>query len=194
VPGGDGPEEASIYRLARIRQALDRIAARGRMPRRTPIWITEFGWQTSPPDPGILGRPLRKAAQLLDLSEWLAFKQRRVAAYSQYLMRDDPAWESGLRFGTGDKKRFTYDAFRMPVLVRLLGGSAVEVWGSVRGSSSRDVLVESRRPGGRYRSLGSISVGASGYFRRVFRVSGAPERKFRVSAGDRSRVKTPVAQ
>lgn len=194
VPGGDGPDEASIYKLDRLTRALDRVARRGGITRRTPIWITEFGWQTSPPDVGILGRPLRQAAGLLDLSEWLAFKNRRVAAHGQYLLRDDPAWESGLRFGRGEKKRHTYAAFRMPVLVRSLGGSAVEVWGSVRGSGATEVLVESKASGDRYRSLGSIPVGPAGYFRQVLRVSGAPDLKYRVSAGDRRRIKRPVAR
>jgi hypothetical protein len=51
------------------------------------------------------------------------------------------------------------------------------------------VLVESRARGRRYRRLGTGTVNASGYFRKIFRVSGAGGRTYRITIAGRSRVK-----
>ena len=65
---------------------------------------------------------MRRAPALMDLSEWIAFRNRRVASYSQYQLRDDDFWQSGLRFADGDAKPGVYAAFSLPVFVRSLGG------------------------------------------------------------------------
>jgi hypothetical protein len=188
----EGADEAAIGQLSRVRRTLDALARRGKLPRRLPIWITEFGYQTRPPDPN--GTRLRRAPALMDLSEWIAFRDRRVASYSQYQLRDDDFWQSGLRFADGEAKPGVYPAFSLPLFVRSLGGNAVEVFGGGRGASGAAAQVESKPPGGSYRSLGSAAVNSSGYFRQVFRVSGASRRKFRVTLGAQQRVKKPVAR
>ncbi|MGZ5338929.1 MAG: hypothetical protein ACXWEE_04950, partial [Thermoleophilaceae bacterium] len=129
----EGADEAAIGQLSRVRRTLDALARRGKLPRRLPIWITEFGYQTRPPDPN--ATRLRRAPALMDLSEWIAFRDRRVASYSQYQLRDDDFWQSGLRFADGDAKPGVYAAFSLPVFVRSLGGNAVEVFGGGRGAS-----------------------------------------------------------
>jgi hypothetical protein len=189
----EGRDEAAIGALSRVRRTLDALARRGKLPRRLPIWITEFGYQTRPPDPN--ATPLRRAASLMDLSEWIAFRNRRVASYSQYTLRDDEAWQGGLRFANGQAKRGVYAAFSLPVFVRSLGGNAVEVFGGGRGASpGASAQIESKAPGASYRSLGSAAVNSAGYFRRVFRLNGASRHRFRVTLGDDRRVKKPVAR
>jgi hypothetical protein len=184
-------DDAAIGQLSRVRRTLDALARRGKLRRRTKIWITEFGYQTRPPDPN--ATPLRRAPGLMDLSEWIAFRNSRVASYSQYTLRDNSAWQSGLRFANGRAKRGVYSAFRTPVFVRSLGRNAVEVFGGRRSASSGAAKIESKAPGGRYRSLGSASLNSAGYFRRIFRARGAYRRTYRVTVGDRTRVKKPVA-
>ena len=187
----EGTDDAAIGQLSRVRRTLDALARRGKLPRRLPIWITEFGYQTNPPDRN--ATKIRRAPALMDLSEWIAFRNRRVASYSQYQLVDDDFWQSGLYFADGRAKRRVYDAFRMPLFVRSLGRNAVEVFGGLRtpGGSAR---VESQAPGASYRSLGSVSVNSAGYFRRIFRVQGGFRHKFRVTIGSTSRVKKPVAR
>jgi len=185
-------DDAAIGQLGRVRSTIDALARRGKLPRRLPIWITEFGYQTNPPDR--FATPLRRAPGLMDLSEWIAFRNRRVATYAQYTLRDNPAWQSGLRFANGRAKRGVYDAFRMPLLVRSLGGSAVEVFGALRSASGGTAQVESKPPGGRYRSRGSVPLNEAGYFRQIFRVKNGFRHKWRVTVGGRSRVKRPVAR
>jgi hypothetical protein len=185
-------DDASIGQLSRIRRTLDALARRGKLPRRTPIWITEFGYQTRPPDRN--ATPLRRAAGLMDLSEWIAFRNPRVASYSQYTLRDDDFWQGGLRFADGRPKRGVLAAFRLPFFVRSLGRNAVEVFGGLRAASGANALIESKAPGRRYRSLGSISLNSAGYFRQILRVRGGSRHKYRVTLGGFQRVKKPVAR
>jgi hypothetical protein len=200
----EGPDDAAIGQLSRLRSTIDALARRGKLPRHLPIWITEFGYQTNPPDP-IQGARLRRAASFMDESEWISFRNSRVATYSQYTLLDDPprpgsgpliwsSWQAGLRFRNGKKKPYVYDAFRLPVFVRTLSANRVEVFGGRRTLSSGTAQIESKAPGAGYRSLGSAQVNQAGYFRRVFKVNGAARRKYRVTLDGITRVKSPVAR
>jgi hypothetical protein len=180
-------DDAAIGQLGRVRSTLDKIARRGKLPRRLKIWITEFGYQTKPPDP--FGTPIRRAPNLMDLSEWIAFRNPRVATYAQYTLRDNDFWQSGLRRANGRPKRSVYEAFRMPLFVRSLGGNRVEVFGGLRSASGGSARIESEAPGGSYRSRGSASVNGAGYFRRILRVPNAVRHTFRVTLDGRSRTK-----
>jgi hypothetical protein len=207
-PGGphvaEGPDDAAIGQLSRLRATVDALARRGKLPRRLPIWITEFGYQTRPPDP-LQGAPLKRAAAFMDESEWIAFRNPRVASYSQYTLFDDPprpgsgplrwsSWQAGLYFNNGRKKPQVYQAFSLPVFVRALSGNRVEIFGARRTLSGGAARIESKAPGASYRSLGTAEVGQTGYFRRVFKVNGAPRRKYRVTLDGITRVKSPVAR
>jgi hypothetical protein len=200
----EGPDDAAIGQLARLRATIDALARRGKLPRRTPIWITEFGYQTKPPDP-LQGTSLKRAAGFMDESEWIAFRNRRVASYSQYRLFDDPprpgsgplrwsSWQAGLHFHSGKQKPAVYAAFRLPVFVRALSGNRVEIFGARRTLSRGTAQIESKAPGASYRSLGTAEVNQAGYFRRVFKVNGAAGRKYKVTLDGFTRVKSPVAR
>jgi len=201
----DGPGDAAIGQLERVTKTLDALARRGKLPRRLPLWITEFGYQTSPPDP-FFGVPLKRAAAFMDVSEWLAFRNRRVASYSQYTLQDDAprpgggpsyqrwsTWQSGLRFGDGRAKPAVYKAFRLPFLVRTLGPDVVEVFGGGRTGAGPVATIEAKAPGRRYRSLASAPVNEAGYFRQIVRLKDAYRHTFRVTIGGLSRTKRPAA-
>jgi hypothetical protein len=183
----EGRDDAAIGQLGRVRSTLDALARRGKLPRRLKVWITEFGYQTKPPDP--FGTPIGRAPNLMDLSEWIAFRNPRVATYAQYTLRDNDFWQSGLRRANGRPKREVYDAFRMPLFVRSLGGDRVEVFGALRSASGGSARIESKAPGGRYRSRGPAPVNRAGYFRRIFRVTNAVRHTFQVTLDGRSRTK-----
>jgi hypothetical protein len=200
----EGRDDAAIGQLSRLRSTIDALARRGKLPRRLPIWITEFGYQTKPPDP-VFGVSLKRAAAFMDESEWIGFRNSRVASYSQYTLLDDPprpgsgsliwsSWQAGLRFRDGRRKRYVYEAFRLPVFVRTLSANRVEVFGARRTLSGGTAQIESKAPGAGYRSLGSAPVNQAGYFRRVFKVNAAARRKYRVTLDGITRVKLPVAR
>jgi hypothetical protein len=196
----DGPQgreptsdDATIRSLSRITRALDRVAARGRLARRgLPLYVTEFGYQSDPPDP--YQTRLSRIPAFLNEAEWISWRNRRVASWAQYGLVDDPLmasasgngryglFQAALRFHDGRPKPGVYEAYRLPLFVRLLGPGAVEVWGAARPAAPGErVRVEQRLRGeSRYRELGTFAIGnPRGYFRARFRVARASRRLFR---------------
>ena len=72
-----------------IERALDRVAKTRRVKRRLPIYSTEFGIQTDPPDCVGFGAPIARQAGILNEAEYDSYVSRRVKTYSQYLLIDD---------------------------------------------------------------------------------------------------------
>ncbi len=200
----DGPGDAAIGELDRVTKMLDALGRRGKLPRKLPLWITEFGYQTNPPD-RIFGVTLKRAAAFMDASEFIAFRDPRIASYSQYTLNDDPprpsggrpfqrwsTWQSGLRFGNGKAKPYVYGAFRLPFLVRSLGPDVVELFGGGRTGAGPVATIQAKAPGGRYRSIATLPVNENGYFRQIVRLKKAYRHKFRVRLGGLSRTKRPT--
>ena len=210
-PGGPdlvepSTDDATIRSLERVTGALDRARARGRIGGgRLGLWITEFGFQSRPPDPQF-GVPLARIPHFMALSElWIARRNRRVRSYSQYTMIDTPivdgdtgSWQSGLRFADGSPKEDVYAMYRLPLFVRVLGPSAIEVHGAARpGGAGSTVQVQQRRGRGRFENFGQpISIRNSrGYFRQRLRIRKAAMRRYRiVSGGQTSPAVRPVAR
>jgi hypothetical protein len=127
-----GRNEITISSVSRLKGILDQAARRGRIRRRLPIWYTEYGFQTRPPDT-IFGVPLDRQAAYLNQSDYIAWKDPRVRSVAQYEMRDEtnPAlFQSGLRFADGRVKPGFF-AYRLPVWV-VRSATGVRVWGQVR--------------------------------------------------------------
>ena len=203
-PGGpriaeSSSDNATIRSISRVTRVLDLARRRGRISGpRLSLWNTEFGYQSNPPD-RFLGARLSRIPGFLNESEWMSYRNPRVASYSQYTLVDDPlgtgtdasgSWQSGLRFSDGRVKSGVYDAYRLPLFVRLLGPSAVEVWGAARpGGAGAGVQVQQRSSGGYSNLGGPITVSnARGYFRARFRIARASRRSYRfVSSGSTSR-------
>ena len=194
----EGTDDAAIGQLARLRATIDALARHGKLPGRLPIWITEFGYQTKPPDP-LQGARLKKAAAFMDESEWIAFRNPRVASYSQYTLYDDPprsgpgalhwsSWQAGIYFRNGKRKPSVFNAFRLPVHLRTLSGGRVEVFGG-RRIPGETATVQVKAPGASYRTLGTVAVNSAGYFRRSFKVGNASRGKLKVTIDGVSRVK-----
>ncbi|HEX6739628.1 MAG TPA: hypothetical protein VF310_15215 [Vicinamibacteria bacterium] len=207
TPSQGGPrarihsDEASIATLSRISRVADRMARRGRLSRGARIWVSEFGFQTNPPDP--FQNPIRKVPGYMDESEWRAFHNGRVASYSQYTLTDDrlnrgsifvryAGFQMGLRFSSGRAKPGVYNAFRLPAFVRLLSGNRVELFGGLRTSPGAEALISSRRRGGKYTVLARAKLNSAGYFDLVRRVPAASRRTYKIQIGSFSRTKSPA--
>ena len=141
-----GRNDVTIGVLHRLNSALARAGRAHAVRQGLPIWLTEFGIQ-SVPDP-FYGVSETTQAEYRAISERIAYENRRVVAFSQYLMRDDDpvagatsplerygGFESGLRHSDGRPKR-AYDAFRLP-LVAVLGHTRTTLWGIVRPAQTR---------------------------------------------------------
>ena len=187
-------DDVTIGVLPRLVRELDRLGRAGRLPRGMEVWVTEFGFQTDPPDS--FGARLRSVPRFMAESEWIAARSPRVGSWSQYPLVDDEltgegvlrfgGFQSGLRFRDGRAKPSVYEAYRRPLWVRDLGGGRVAVFGGVRSGdgSSIPVSIEARLGRGPYRRVASARLGPRGYFSRTLRLSRASSRTFRFRWGD----------
>jgi len=78
------------------------------------LWITEYGYQTNPPDKTIMGTSWTKQALYMKQAYALARKNPRIDMMLWFLVRDQPqigGWQSGLETVTG-KKKPAWTAFR----------------------------------------------------------------------------------
>ncbi|HEU0023376.1 MAG TPA: hypothetical protein VFQ12_02005 [Thermoleophilaceae bacterium] len=185
-------DDATIRSIGRITRTLDRARRRGRVGGgKLAVWNTEFDFQSNPPDP--FGAKLKRIPGFMSESEWISWRNPRIASYSQYLMGDAPInspgdvglWQGGLRFADGTPKPGVYAAYRLPLFVRLLGPRAVEVFGAARpGGAGASVQIRSRVGSGPYSENRSVNVkNVRGYYRVRIRVSRAARRTFRASSG-----------
>jgi Cellulase (glycosyl hydrolase family 5) len=163
----------NMLAIRRLGAALDRSARAGRIPRGLPIYSTEFGYQSNPPDPFVSTTPARQA-ELINVMEEYSYRYARLKSYSQYLMYDDVArsgssalrwagFQTGLRFASG-KDKPAYEAFKLPLVVHKRR-HGVSIWGHMRpGSGARYVQLQ-RRSGGRFVNAGApIRTNSGGYF------------------------------
>ena len=78
-----------------------------------PLWLTEYGYQTKPPD-RFFGVSWKTQAKYLSQAYSIARKNRRVGMFVWFLIRDERAlrgWQSGLQTASG-KPKPAYTAFR----------------------------------------------------------------------------------
>jgi hypothetical protein len=112
-----------------------------------PIWLTEGGFQTDPPDPFFGVAPATQAAWMNEL-DWLASRRASVRSVAQYLVRDERAtasFQSGVRYAGGRRKP-SYQAYQAPLWVARRSATRVAVWGRVRVRGATQVVLERRAP------------------------------------------------
>ncbi len=99
-----------------------------------PIWLTEYGYQTNPPD-AFLGVPLKRQANMLSLAAMRAWRLPRVTMLFQFLYRDevDPTrFQTGLVFAH-DRPKPSLQAFRLPFAQMGRQKGRAILWGQIRG-------------------------------------------------------------
>jgi hypothetical protein len=170
-----GQNDVTIGVLSRLTKALDRAQKAGAIKSRLPIYLTEFGIQSTPDTQS--GVSLAKQVEYRAIAERIAYANPRVEAFSQYLLRDsDPTgpkqyggFESGLRFASGSPKP-SLPAFRLPLAVQRKGTKA-SVWGLVRPAGAPDyqgvataTITYADRGSSRFKPLRSVKTDSRGYF------------------------------
>ena len=159
------PEQITMGDLDRLSALLERLHQLGRTTTRLPILITEYGYETNPPDK-LRGVSLRQQARYHGLATFLAWQREDVTSFAQFLMNDigpppdagnDPVensrnWQSGLYFHDGRAKQQAVQAFRVPFWAEarsLAGNDVVVLFGQVRPSEGRKRMeVEMKAPDG----------------------------------------------
>lgn len=166
APGAHDPhaDDVRLADLGRLRGLLDALAARGRIARRLPIDVTEYGYESDPPDPYAPFDAITQA-RFLARASFLAWATPGVASFAQFLLRDVPPggaggrpgsrrWWSDFQTGLEDpagRSKPAERAFRLPFWAQaatLAGGHrAVVLFGAVRGHDGAEAVRVQRRAG-----------------------------------------------
>ncbi|MCK9248242.1 MAG: glycoside hydrolase family 5 protein [Solirubrobacteraceae bacterium] len=184
-------QEVTTANLALLSDYLDRIMARyGSRRRDIPLYLTEFGYQTNPPDP--FAPSPAKQASYINHAEYIAWRNKRVRTLAQFLLYDDApipgggddrwgTFQSGLRWGEGSgsregKRKPAYAAYRTPIHLPRRTVSAksrkLRIWGRIRTADARTAYTVEVRTGskGRYRRLKSYRTDGYGFAWRIVRI------------------------
>jgi hypothetical protein len=164
------PEVVTLADLPRLEHALDAIFATYRQPppagaRTVPLYLTEYGYKTNPPNPYVEFSQAQQAV-FLNQAEYMTFIDPRVAALAQFLLVDDrpkagaaagsrsywSTFQTGL-IGLDGSPKPAYVAYRMPIwLPHPRHGPRVTVWGQLRPADHHGLqtaAIEYRPRGGR---------------------------------------------
>jgi hypothetical protein len=155
------------------------------------FWVTEFSWDSSPPDPR--GVPSRLHAR------WVAEALYRmwragVSLVTWFQLRDEASdgrpdgqvFQSGLysRCADGpgcDRPKLSLAAFRFP-FVAFRRGRKVSVWGRTPAGRAGRVTVE-QSVGRRWRRLARVRTNRDGIFSRRLRTAGRGRLRARLGGG-----------
>lgn len=137
------PDWAEFPQIPHFASQLDYIQRLYGSGKRFPIWNTEFGYITCPPNCVWHTVAPATAAAYINWAEYLSWRDPLIASTMQYLIVDpNPTvgvaehggFASGMVFYRGTPKPVYY-AYRMPIFLpftRVRKGHSLEVWGDVR--------------------------------------------------------------
>jgi hypothetical protein len=134
-----------------------------------PVWLTEYGYQTNPPDHWLGVSPALQAAYIGEAS-LRAYEEPNVTMLIHFLVRDEPnlaRFQSGL-FTLAGVAKPAAEAFPFPLAQVSRSASRVTLWGQVRprtGAQPYRLQVNVR---GRWTwSGGTAQTSSSGFFSRT---------------------------
>jgi hypothetical protein len=194
APGYSAPDPnfIPIADLGRLERFLDGTFRSYGARRRMPIYFTEYGYQTRPPDPYEVVTPAEQAAYLNE-ADYLAWRNPRVRSVAQFLLYDAApdhryrpgqfgywdTFQTGLLFAGGHPKPALF-SYRIPIWLpqtHVRRGTRTFVWGQVRLAFAlgRQRASIQWRPSGRakYRVLASVRTNASGFLAARVRLPGS---------------------
>jgi len=173
---------AKLGDLRRLFGVIDRLTRTRRIiapRRRFNLYITEYGYETNPPDRRN-GVSWNRQNAYLQQSAYIAWKTPRVKLWTQYLWRDDAprgsltvGFQTGLNTFNGVPKP-ALSTFPHPIFIDHRRGRATRLWGQVRPGGRHQVRIL-RQLGGRgaFTAWRTVRTDGRGYFtsRRLSRNS-----------------------
>jgi hypothetical protein len=170
-------DNVTIGVLSRLSRALSLAARAHAVTSNLPIYLTEFGVQSKPNR--FLGVSVAAQAEFDAIAEKIAWANSRVAAFSQYLLVDDPlggkpgssvhggtiGFQTGLEY-LGGKPKPLYFAWPVPLTVSKSGHHGYSLWGLVRpttGATKVTVLVQ-RKGSHKFKTLRTVTTNSLGYW------------------------------
>lgn len=140
------------------------------------LWVTEFSWDTKPPDPGGVSPQLE--ARWVSHALYVAWSAG-VNVFSWFIVRDLPFstsyYQSGLYYdgaaGVGfGKPKPALTAFRFPFVAFAKPQSSAFVWGRTPNSKAGSVLIE-RKSGSAWVLAKRLSANRFGIFKSTVKVA-----------------------
>jgi hypothetical protein len=178
--------------LGRLEHGLDRAFAAYGVHRQLPIYITEYGYETNPPNPRQNVTPAQQA-EYLNEADYIAWRDPRVRSVAQFLLYDSrpntayprsnlkywDTFQTGLLFANGTQKP-AFSAYRLPIWIpspRSAPRTRTFIWGQVRPGPHdvpQHVAIQWRPSRGRFKTLATIAFEQpEGYFTTRQRLPGA---------------------
>jgi hypothetical protein len=164
-------DDISLPDLWKMRRLLDAAVRAGILKSTGPVgfWVTEFSWDTSPPDPK--GVPEELHARWVAEALYRMWSQG-VSLVTWFQLRDQPftstsVFQSGLWFrGEGgiasDKPKLAMTAFRFPFVAFVQPGNSITFWG--RSPARRTSVIVEQENGGNWRLVDVLRPNAYGIF------------------------------
>jgi hypothetical protein len=164
-----GADDINLATLGRLETALDHLHRIGRLkgPRKLPLYVDEYGYQTRPPD-RTSGIPPALQDLYLQRGAYLAWRDKRIKLLGQYLWYDEPkiggsysSWQSGVRYVNG-KAKPSLKHFTIPFAI---DAPHNRLWGQVRPGGRTRVTVQQRAKGSsRWKTIKRPTTDSRGYW------------------------------
>jgi hypothetical protein len=195
--GANNVELGDIWKLQTLLAAADRAGRINSAFGRTPLWVTEFGWDSNPPDPGGLSMKIEKQWIAEALHELWGFGVTNAMWYSLDDFPPEPklpfsqTLQTGLYFwapksAEEQPKEIMY-AFRFP-FVAIRQGQGLKIWGRTPTSQGGRVKIQALRDG-KWKKLSVARADAFGIFEAFVKTGYGKGKKGSVRAvfgGERS--------
>jgi tetratricopeptide (TPR) repeat protein len=162
--------DVSLGDLPDMKVLLDAAVKAHHVVSRRPVkfWVTEFSWDSKPPDSQ--GVPVALEAQWISEALYDMWSTG-ISLVAWYLIQDGPAAQqsaqSGLYFGNGKPKSAMLTAFRFP-FVGHVQQEKIDVWGRTPWGKPGSVLVEESAGKSGWTRLGVVQTDRDGIFSRTF--------------------------
>ena len=171
-------DAAQFGDLKRLFTAIDKLRARKRISMSKTVDITEFGYETSPPDPAS-GISAALQTRYLQQVSYIAWATKRVRGLTFYQWLDEPVrnfgsgtkrysgWQTGLRYNDGSPKPVLSVMPHPFVIDQAKAGATATFWGQVRGDAQPQITLMVRGKGSsEFTDVGTYNTRADGVWTR----------------------------
>jgi hypothetical protein len=177
TPWAGGCDHCETITMATLERLLTHVRRAWGAKR---IWLTEFGYQTNPPD-RLLGVSKAKQARYTADAALRAYLAPQVDMLVHYLLVDEPElarWQSGL-LGPGGLRKPAYNAFVLPLAQTSRVKTRTTLWGQIRPRAGRQTYRLQQFRAGKWRSVGGTHrTSVRGFYTRT--VNAGTGARFRV--------------
>jgi hypothetical protein len=184
-------DAAQFGDLKRLFTTIDKLRSRKAISISKTIHLTEFGYETKPPDPAS-GISTTLQTRYLQQASYIAWATKRVRGLSFYQWDDEPVrnlgggtkrysgWQTGLRFNDGTPKPVLSVMPAPFVIDQAKSGATATFWGQVRPDAERQVTLLVRGKGAsEWSEVGTYNTRADGVWTRKLKPQAGAAYRYR---------------